>query len=129
MTTPVEWLAALVKWIVDTFKGDIIVVVKKQILRWWRKLFAGKNVLILGGKATGKTSLLMFLQNGRPYEIGPDGQKRYPNPTGVGAIIDKRVNVNDQGWIQLTKDIGGDPDLRPFWRRLTCLSKFCRPLE
>lgn len=107
-------LAQLVKWIVKTFGADILVAVKEGIQGQWRRVFASKNILILGPRQTGKSSLMLFLQKGMPYEV-IKGEIQPPDPTAAAMIVDSKFNLQKGNWLKLKKDVPGDLDLRRTW--------------
>lgn len=107
-------IAQAIRWIVATFGKDILIVVKDAVQRQYQKLFASRNVLILGPKQTGKSSLLQFIVAGRPYQL-VDGEIRPTAPTALGAIVDKKFSLQQGSWLRLKKDLPGDLDLRDTW--------------
>jgi hypothetical protein len=82
----------------------------------WRKAFAARNILVLGGKQTGKSSLMLFLGTGHPYEVS-DGDLKPPAPTAMAAIVDCKFSPNKAEWLRLRKDVPGDRDLRATWKQ------------
>ena len=107
-------LTDLIKWIVTTFGKDILVAAKEGLQSQYRRVFASRNILILGPKQTGKSSLLLFLTKGRPYEV-VDGEVRPPAPTALAAIVDEKFALHKGNWLRLKKDVPGDLDLRDTW--------------
>jgi hypothetical protein len=107
-------LAEAVKWIVTTFGKDILVVAKDALQGKYRKLFASRNVLVLGPKQSGKSSLIQLVTSGQPFEL-VNGEIRAPAPTALGAIVDKKFQVQQGNWLRLKKDLPGDLDLRDTW--------------
>jgi Signal recognition particle receptor beta subunit len=109
------WLKDVITWFITTFGGEIVILAKDVLPNQWRRVFASRNILILGDKDTGKTSLVLYLQHGRPYEI-VDGEIRLPNSTaGVGAVVDKKFSLQHGNWLKLKKDLPGDLDFRSTW--------------
>jgi hypothetical protein len=82
----------------------------------WRKAFAARNILIFGGKQTGKSSLMLFLRSGYPYQVS-DGDLTPPAPTAMAAIVDCKFSPNKTEWLRLRKDVPGDRDLRATWKQ------------
>lgn len=107
-------LARLVKWIVKNFGGDILVVLKDGIQGQWRRVFATKNILILGPRQSGKSSLMLFVRSGTPYEV-IKGEIRPPDPTAAAMIVDSKFTLQKGNWLKLKKDVPGDLDLRSTW--------------
>lgn len=103
-----------VKWIVVHFGKDILVAVKEALQHQWRRLFASRNILILGPRQSGKSSLLQYLTSGRPYEV-VDGEVRPPAPTALAAIVDEKFALQKGNWLRLKRDVPGDVDLRDAW--------------
>lgn len=108
------WLKELIGWMLNTFGLDIIILARDSLQSQWRRLFAARNILILGPRQSGKTSLVYLVQHGHPYEI-VDGTIRAPNPTAVAAIIDEKVSLQQGNWLQIRRDVPGDLDLRQTW--------------
>lgn len=94
--------------------GDMLLAGVEEVRHQHARFFKAKNVLILGPKAAGKTSLLWFLESGKPYRVDGDRRKS-PNPTGMAAVVDKKVSLQKKNWLRVQKDLGGDTSLRPQW--------------
>jgi hypothetical protein len=109
-----EFLKEAVKWIVLTFGKDIVVVLRKELQHQWRRMFATRNILILGPKQSGKSSLMQYLTSGRPYEV-VDGEIRPPAPTALAAVVDQKFSLQKGNWLRLKRDVPGDVDLRDAW--------------
>jgi hypothetical protein len=110
-------LGKLAKDLVFEIGPLVIAAITEALRRQWSRLFASKNILILGPKGSGKSSLLLFMRLGQPYEV-IDGTRRTPDPTGAAIIVDKKVHLQDKNWVKLARDVGGDPDLRLQWAEL-----------
>src|SRR5688572_21871223 len=95
-----KWVTDIIRWFVKNFGKDIVILVKNAIQRRWRQYFASRNILILGAKQTGKSSLALFLTTGKPYEI-VENTKQGPDPTGITAIIDKKFEIQKGNWLNL----------------------------
>lgn len=113
-TTGASMFAEIIKWVVRTFGKDILIVVKDSIQSQYRRIFASRNILILGPKQAGKSSLLQFVTSGRPYEV-VGNEIRPPAPTALAAIVDKKFKLQEGNWLRLKKDVPGDLDLRDTW--------------
>ncbi len=109
-----SWLKDIIRWITVTFGTEFIVTARDWLQHKWRGLFASRNILVLGPKQTGKTSLVFLLQHDRPYEV-VDGEIRAPNPTAAAAIVDKKFPLQHGNWLKLKRDVPGDLDLRDTW--------------
>ena len=109
-----KWLVEIAFWLGRTFGEYVVIVAKDKLQHYWRRQFASRNILILGAKQTGKTSLLIYLQQGKPYEV-VDGEIRTPNPTALAAIVDKKFALDQGNWGRLKCDVPGDLDLRETW--------------
>jgi hypothetical protein len=101
-------------WLLRTFGLQILLLAKEALESQWRRLFASRNILILGAQQTGKSSLALFLQKGKPYQV-VDGEVRPPDPTAATVIVDKKFAVQNGHWLRIKRDLPGDPDLRTTW--------------
>lgn len=101
-------------WLLKTFGLDLLVVVKDALESQWRRVFAARNILILGSHQTGKSSLATFLRRGQPYEI-VDGEIRPPDPTAAAVIVDRRFAAQKGNWLRIKMDLPGEVDLRSTW--------------
>ena len=86
-----KWILDLMKWVAGAFGSDILVVAKEKLQSVWHRQFLAKNIVILGDKQTGKSTLIMFMTQGTPYVIR-DGERKTPNPTAAAAIVDKKFS-------------------------------------
>lgn len=113
MPTP---LAAnpVTSWLLKTFGLQILLLVKDALENQWRRLFASRNILILGAQQTGKSSLATFLQKGQPYQV-VDGEVRPPDPTAAAVLVDRKFAAQNGNWLRIKRDLPGDPDLRATW--------------
>jgi Signal recognition particle receptor beta subunit len=105
---------AVASWLLKTFGLDILLLAKDALQSQWRRLFASRNILILGAQQTGKSSLATFLQKGKPYHI-IEGEVRPPDPTAATVIVDRKFAVQNGHWLRIKLDLPGDPDLRATW--------------
>lgn len=110
------WLLKIVTFLGQHFGKDIVLLVRDRIVSKYRKVFTSRNVLVLGARQTGKTTLLLYLQHGRPFEPGRDGEAHTADPTAAVAIVDRRVEVDERTFLRLKKDVPGDTALRDTWR-------------
>jgi hypothetical protein len=101
-------------WLLRTFGLEVLLLVRDALESQWRRLFASRNILILGSQQTGKSSLAMFLQTGKPYQV-VDGEVRPPDPTAATMIVDRKFAVQKGHWLRMRRDLPGDPDLRATW--------------
>src|SRR5688500_317660 len=101
-------------WLLRTFGLEVLLLVRDALENQWRRLFASRNILILGSQQTGKSSLAMFLQTGKPYQV-VDGEVRPPDPTAATMIVDRKFAVQKGHWLRMRRDLPGDPDLRATW--------------
>jgi hypothetical protein len=88
--------------------GDFIVRGGTRLRAAYR-FFLGLNVIVLGPKGSGKTTLINMLHTGRPA---------LHNPTAGVALVDRRVELTDANWVKLPSDVGGDDLYRPLWAQL-----------
>jgi Signal recognition particle receptor beta subunit len=94
----------------------LILMTKDFLQSRWRKAFAARNILVLGSKQTGKSSLTQFLHSGTPFEIS-GGDIKAPAPTAMAAIVDYKFSPNKTEWLRLRRDVPGDLDLRATWKQ------------
>jgi hypothetical protein len=105
---------SMTSWLLKTFGLDILLLVKDALESQWRRMFASRNILILGAQQTGKSSLATFLQSGKPYQVVA-GEVRPPDPTAATVIVDRKFAVQNGHWLRIKLDLPGDPDLRATW--------------
>lgn len=103
-----------IKWVVVTFGRDLLILGRDLIQSQWKRAFASRNILILGERQTGKTSLALYLQHGKPFET-IDGEKCPPNPTAMVGVLDKKFELQRKNWLKLKQDVPGDLSLRDTW--------------
>ncbi|MFB6344915.1 MAG: ADP-ribosylation factor-like protein [bacterium] len=111
-----DWVKEGLKKVGRLIGREAVVVGKDWLQDRWNRVFMSKNLLVLGPKGSGKTSLIMYLLSGQPFEID-DGHKRPPNPTATAAVINEKCKLQHANWQTLRKDVPGDPDLRETWKR------------
>lgn len=111
-------LGEILRWFKDNFGEDINVITKNQVQKVFQYIFKQRTIMILGAKETGKTALLYFLRERKPY-IEVDGKREAPNPTLGVVVIDDKVKISKEveaKWGRITNDIPGD--FRDEWKRL-----------
>lgn len=107
-------------WVLNTYGKKIAAFTAKEIQKRWQYIFNKRNIVILGQKGTGKTSLIYYLVNGKPYEL-KDGKIRRPEPTVGSVIIDADVSISKEKqakWAKIMKDVSGDRVFRELWQDL-----------
>lgn len=118
LSEPVRYLGSLVKngvkSLARTLGQEAVVVGKDWLQDRWNQLFGSKDILILGPRESGKTSLILYLLDGQPFELR-DGEKRTPNPTGTAAVVDEKFKLQHGNWQKIRKDVPGDEALRDTW--------------
>ena len=110
-------LKEIAKWIAEHFGKEIIVLGTDKLKRHWARMFDSRPVLFLGPKSSGKSSLIMFLHTGKPYELEKDGCIHTPDPTLIAAIVDKKVSLQQRKWLHIKQDLPGDKQLREAWKQ------------
>jgi hypothetical protein len=113
-----SWKTAVIeslKWLAATFGKDLLVATKDKLTHQWRRVFDKRPVLFLGQKQAGKSSLITFLLEGRPFKVGAGGVMCPPDPTLVAAIVDASASVQQKKWIHIKQDLPGDEQLRATW--------------
>lgn len=105
------WLLEIIEWFFKTFGQDLLIVAKERLKQEWQRTFTSRNILILGAKQTGKSSLVLYLMKGKPYEM-VGRERRAPNPTAMAAIIDHKFKVKTGDWLKIKEDHPGDVGLR-----------------
>ena len=108
---------AIVKFLTDLFGTEVFGVAGERLQGWVKRLFASQNILVLGPKATGKSSLVNFLIENTPYSVNKEGEKITPEPTGIGAIINKKASLHTGDWVKIKSDLPGDQGLRYTWKQ------------
>jgi hypothetical protein len=111
------WLTELIEWVAYELGKRVAAWVVAKIRSVFRGYFKNRNILILGAKQTGKTSLINFLHANKPYEE-VEGGKQPPNPTSGVAIVDKKVDINKRKRVKIPKDVGGEHAFRPLWAEM-----------
>lgn len=107
------WLTTVSSWFVEKFGSKIVIFGVDKIRTRLQSIFASRNILILGDKQTGKTSLISYLTTGKPYEIN-EGKIHSPEKTDGYLVVDKRVSVNDNQ-LSIKWDVAGESDMRALW--------------
>ena len=98
---------------------EFVFVMSEKLASQWAKLFKNHDILILGHKQSGKTSLIYFMKNKNkmPYEI-VNGEKRTADPTLAIALIGKRCQLQATNWLKIKSDVPGDVALRDAWKQV-----------
>lgn len=107
-------VGGVIRWVVETFGRDVLVFMRDQLVHRWRRLFEARNILVLGQRQAGKSSLAWYLTTGKPFEVR-GGEVRTPAPTALAAVVDKAFSVDKSTWMKLKRDVPGDLDLRDTW--------------
>jgi GTPase SAR1 family protein len=115
-------IIGFVMWLLNAYGKDVVSIAKDKIQNWYRYAVNNRNILILGPRQSGKTSLILFLQTNRPFTL-KDGKRVEPEPTGAAAIIDRAVNLNKRNQrkkeiVNIRKDVGGDKVFSDLWKEL-----------
>jgi hypothetical protein len=92
-------LKELLKWYLITFGREILILTKDGIKNIWARLFATRNILILGPMQTDKSSLVSFLVRDQPFEV-VDGERHAPNPTAAAAIVNEKFKAQRDQWLK-----------------------------
>ncbi|MCS4097454.1 ADP-ribosylation factor-like protein [Salinibacter ruber] len=103
------------KWLAMKFGEDILVFIGDKLKSRYKKYFENKNILILGNKQTGKTSLAYLMTEGKPYKTDDNGDIKTPSPTAMTSVIDQRTKLDEDSWANVKKDVPGDKGLRDTW--------------
>lgn len=112
-----ETIAEILDWLARKYGRDLLGVAVQALRRFWSVLFRGRNILILGPRATGKTSLLWYLQKGKPFDV-VNGEVRLPDPTGAVVLVGEKVSLDESTRAKIKKEVGGDPEFRHQWKQL-----------
>lgn len=102
----ISWITTVAAWFAEKFGGKIVVFGLEKIQSKLREIFASRNILILGGEQTGKSSLISYLTTGRPYEI-IRGEIRPPEKTSGYVVLDKKFDL-DEHWLKIKRDVPGE---------------------
>ncbi len=109
-------LTAIITWLAEKFGSKFIVYSLDKIRSKLQSIFASRNILILGSEQTGKTSLMLLLTTGKPYNI-VNGEIQPPEKTLGYAVVDKKFTLNEDQWVKLKRDVPGEEDLRAYWEQ------------
>ena len=116
-TSIIKTIAKLIDWLVREYGREVITLTVQRLKRFWYRRFVNQNILILGAKATGKSSLIMFMQKGKPFEM-IRGEIHPPDPTAAAVLIGKKVPLEERVYAKVSHDLGGDPSFRHQWKEM-----------
>lgn len=112
----IEWFKDAVTWIVKNFKDEILMVAVDFLQKQYHKMFKNRNILILGPKSSGKSSLILYMASGKPFEM-VGKERKTPEPTALSAVVDRKFHLQTNEWVKIKKDVPGDLSLRETWRQ------------
>ena len=92
--------------------ADLVVRLGGRAKSLYNYAFENKNIVILGPKGCGKTSLIGFLRSGHAVVSTHE-------PTVGLALVDRNFELGDAEWLSVAKDVGGDEVFRSLWPQLT----------
>ncbi|MBW4631972.1 MAG: hypothetical protein KME30_08735 [Iphinoe sp. HA4291-MV1] len=105
----------------NNYGKRVIGVAVNNIKQRYQNIFAKRNIAILGYKGSGKTSLIFYLQSGKPLAI-KNNEVHRPEPTVGSVVIDSTVRTyNESDKKRLAKiiaDVSGDKAFRHLWKEL-----------
>ena len=111
---------SLLVFLLNNYGRSVITFTADKVQENLRYIFKGRNIAILGEKSSGKTSLIYFLQYGKPFEIKQNKVNR-PEPTMGSVVVGSNVKLNTKGKervVRISNDVSGDQDFRDFWKEL-----------
>lgn len=111
-------LATIFEFIKKCVPSEVLAVVGDQLQGVWRQMFANVNLLVLGPKEAGKSSLIYLMMYGKPFIVGEDGEKKSPDPTAGIVGLNKKIKLDKNEWFKLKADVAGDVGLRYLWKTL-----------
>jgi len=115
MSTIRTFVKEFIKVVIGMFGAEIIILVKDKLSSVYRRVFDNQNIVVLGEKQSGKTSLIWLLTKGQPFVVDKDGDKLNPNPTGAPSDVNGNFEFQPGNWCRVKKDVPGDAALRKFW--------------
>lgn len=107
-------------WLLNNYGVKIASYTAKEVQKRWQYIFHKRNIVILGYKGTGKTSLIYYLLHGKPYLVH-NKQVQHPEPTVGSVVIDTDVKISQETqikWAKIMKDVSGDRVFRELWTDL-----------
>lgn len=113
----IEVILQLLMWFIDKHGEKLSVIYNDTLKPRWQKTFSAHPLVILGPRGSGKSSLRVFLEENRPYEV-VDGERRSPEPTLGVAIVNTKFQADKDSWLKIKKDVPGDEQLRDSWYQL-----------
>jgi hypothetical protein len=115
--TTADAIIGVQKRLVQEHGADVLVWFGTTLKRVWALRFAKKNIVVLGPKQSGKSSLICYLAEGRPFKM-VDGIVRTPDPTGAAVILSEDFKLPDGVGVAVGQDVPGDPVFRTQWKDL-----------
>jgi len=113
VTPATQWASdAFVKWVRASTDGDLVRQFDAvgDLTKMVRDQFEGHNILVLGPRSAGKSTLLSYMRTGRPMPPGGD----LPNRSLGAVIYGKRPNLDANRWSKLKEFKDGD--YRSLWK-------------
>ena len=117
----VSMMSGTYMFFLNSFGKKVIGSAVKHIKHRYQNIFVNRNIAILGDKGSGKTSLIYYLQNGKPLTIKND-QFHQAEPTVGSVIIDSTVKTYSESEkkkrAKIIADVSGDKAFRHLWKEL-----------
>ncbi|NJL65085.1 MAG: hypothetical protein HC903_28980 [Methylacidiphilales bacterium] len=111
---------SLFVFLLNSYGRSVITFTAEMVQESLRYIFKGRNIAILGEKSSGKTSLIYFLQYGKPVEI-KQNKVNSPEPTLGSVVVGANINLKSKGKevsVRIPNDVSGDNDFRALWKEL-----------
>lgn len=117
----VSMISGTYVFVLNSFGRKVIGSAVKHIKHRYQNIFVNRNIAILGDKGSGKTSLIYYLQNGKPLTIKND-QYHQAEPTVGSVVIDSSVKTysksDKEKRAKIIADVSGDKAFRLLWKEL-----------
>lgn len=114
-------LNVLGKWVAEVVGEKTIPLLFVNSINYAHKkieeAFAANNVLILGDTDSGKTALIQYITEGKPYRT-KRGEKVRPKSTQGEMVVNKKFNPTKQPFekkVKIPVDLGGEPIYSELW--------------